>query len=50
MQVRKSNKFPIDLRKKIIFGFCFLIFLLGLIILPVLLFSTLNPNYVVNEP
>ena len=50
MQVRKFNKLPIDFRKKVAFGFCFLLFLLGLIIFPMLLFSTLNPNYVVNEP
>jgi len=48
MWVRTQENIPIDKVKKILFGYCFLLFLLGIIILPILLFSSLNPNYIVN--
>ena len=50
MKVRRALPFPINFKHKFFFGFCFLIFLLGIIILPILIFSTLNPSYIVNEP
>lgn len=50
MQIRHENKIPLQFWKKFTFGFLFLCFLLGILILPILLFSTLNPNYIINEP
>ena len=50
MQVRKKYPFPINWFYKLFMGWCFLLFLFGILIFPLLLFSTFSPNYIIQPP
>lgn len=53
MEYRKNNKGfgdKVPFFDKLTFGWCFLIGLIFILIFPMLLFSTLNPNYIPNNP
>lgn len=50
MNRRKQQRRPIDAFSKITYGWLVLLFLLFIIIFPIIFFSSLNPNTIVNRP
>lgn len=53
MEYRKENKKfgeKMPVLDKLSFGWCFLLFLIFILIFPMMIFSTLNPNYIINNP